>query len=145
MRKKLLTIVIALCVFSLPLWAIMSGRSLTNTLKNLCLELQETYNQSSEAQQLFDDDYEWQHKRMVDVIKESNELSLLLYTQELDMTFDLAYALKKVTAEYNEFGNARLPYDRIVDDLNTEIDRYARLVEALRRLPPSASTPRFLN
>ena len=136
MRKKLLTIVIALCVFSLPLWAIMSGRSLTNTLKNLCLELQETYNQSSEAQQLFDDDYEWQHKRMVDVIKESNELSLLLYTQELDMTFDLAYALKKVTAEYNEFGNARLPYDRIVDDLNTEIDRYARLVEALRRPPP---------
>jgi hypothetical protein len=136
MKKKLLTIVLIFCVCALPIMAIVSGRSLTNTLKDLCSELQAAYIQRSEAQQRFNDDYGWQHKRMVDVIKKSNELSLLLYTQELEMTFDLAYALKKVTAEYNEFGNARLPYDRIVDDLNTEIERYARLVEALRRLPP---------
>ena len=95
-----------------------------------------TFQQRTETQKQFNDEYKWQHQRMINVIKESNELSILLYTQEQEMTFDLAYALKKVTAEYNDFSNDRRPYDRIVGKLNYEIDRYARLIEALRRLPP---------
>jgi hypothetical protein len=90
MKKKLLTLTLALCVCSIPLWAIVSGRSLTNTLKELCTELQTAYQQRSEAQQRFNDDYERQHQRMIDVVTESNELSILLYTQEQEMTFDLA-------------------------------------------------------
>ena len=136
MKKKLLTLVLALCVCAVPLWAIVSGRSLTSTLYDLRAELQTAYEQRTESQQCFDDEYQWQHQRMIDVIKESNELSILLYTQEQEMTFDLAYALKKVAAEYNDFRNDRRPYDRIVGNLNYEIDRYARLIEALRRLPP---------
>lgn len=52
------------------------------------------------------------------------------------MTFDLAYALKKVTSAYQDFSRSRRPYDRIVEGVDVEIDRYARLIEALRRLPP---------
>ena len=136
MRKKLLTLVIALCVCSIPLMAVVSGRSLTSTLRDLCIELQMVYQQRREAQQRFNDDYKRQHQRMLDVITESNELSILLYTQEQDMTFNLAYALKKVTSEYSDFSRDRRPYDYIVNSLNYEIERYARLVEALRRLPP---------
>ena len=136
MKKKLLTLTLALCVCSIPLWAIVSGRSLTNTLKELCTELQTAYQQRTEAQQRFNDDYERQHQRMIDVVTESNELSILLYTQEQEMTFDLAYALKKVTADYKVFSMNRRPYDHIVNSLNYEIDRNARLIEALRRLPP---------
>ena len=136
MKKNLLTIIFALCVCSLPLMAVVSGRSLTNTLKDLCMELKATFQQRSDAQQRFNDDFERQHKRMIDVITESNELSILLYTQEREMTFDLAYALKKVTADYKAFSGNRRPYDHIVNNLNYEIDRNARLIEALRRLPP---------
>ena len=85
---------------------------------------------------LANEDFERQHQRMIDVITESNELSILLYTQEQEMTFDLAYALKKVTANYKDFSKDRRPYDHIVNNLNYEIDRNARLIEALRRLPP---------
>lgn len=137
MRKKLLTLAFALITFALPTKAIVNGRSLTNTLKDLSEELQTAYLQSSESQTLFNVNYERQHQRMISVIKESNELSLLLYTQELDMTFDMAYALKKVTSDYKSFSKDRRPYDRIVGDLNYEIERYARLIEALRRLPPT--------
>ena len=98
MKKKLLLLTLTFCVCSLPLWAIVSGRSLTNTLKELYTELQTAYQQRTEAQQRFNDDYERQHQQMIDVVTESNELSILLYTQEQEMTFDLAYALKKVTA-----------------------------------------------
>ena len=136
MKKYLLTIILSLCVCSLPLMAIVSGRSLAKTLKDLCTELQTTYQQRAVAQKRFNDDYERQHQRMIDVITESNELSILLYTQEQEMTFDLAYALKKVTADYKAFNWDRRPYDHIVNSLNYEIDRYARLIEALRRLPP---------
>ena len=136
MKRQLLTIILALTLCSLPLMAVVSGRSLTNTLKDLCIELQQTYRQRSEAQQRFNDDFERQHKKMIDVITESNQLSILLYTQEQEMTFDLAYALKKVTADYKAFSSNRRPYDHIVSNLNYEIDRNARLIEALRRLPP---------
>ena len=136
MKKYLLTIILSLCVCSLPLMAIVSGRSLAKTLKDLCTELQTTYQQRAVAQKRFNDDFERQHQRMIDVITESNELSILLYTQEQEMTFDLAYALKKVTSNYKDFSKDRRPYDHIVGSLNYEIDRYARLIEALRRLPP---------
>ena len=134
--KKLLTLTLILCVCAIPLWAIVSGRSLSNTLKELCTELHTEYQQRAEAQQRFNDDYERQHQQMIDVVTESNQLSILLYTQEEDMTFNLAYALKKVTANYKSFSMNRRPYDHIVSSLNYEIDRNARLIEALRRLPP---------
>ena len=137
MRKKLTTLAVMLCSFCMQTMAIVNGRSLTSTLKDLSEELQIAYLQSAESQSLFNLNYENQHQRMIDVIKESSELSLLLYTQELDMTFDMAYALKKVTSDYQSFSKDRRPYDRIVGDLNYEIERYARLIEALRRLPPA--------
>jgi hypothetical protein len=43
MKKKLLTLTITLCVCSIPLWAIVSGRSLTRTLQELCTELHTAY------------------------------------------------------------------------------------------------------
>ena len=113
MKKHLLTITLALVLCALPLMAVVSGRSLTNTLKDLCTELQTAYQQRSDAQQRFNDDFERQHQRMIDVVTESNELSILLYTQEQEMTFDLAYALKKVTADYKDFSRDRRPYDTL--------------------------------
>ena len=135
-KKRFLTLAIALFMLSIPLFAIVSGQSLTNILKDLWTEMQLGYDQRSEAQEIFLDDYERQHQKLMDLITESNELSILLYTQEQNMTFDLAYALKKVTSEYNNFSKNIKPYERIVHSLNIEIDRYARLIEALRRLPP---------
>ena len=136
MNKKLLASIFALLLISIPLMAIVSGRSLTHTLKELCNELRMGYQQRAEAQQRFDDDYQRQHQRMIDVITQSDKLSILLYTQEQEMTLDLAFALKKVTANYKDFSKDRRPYDKIVAGLNYEIDRNARLIEALRRLPP---------
>ena len=126
----------ALFMISIPLFAIVSGQSLTNILKDLWTEMQLGYQQRAEAQQRFVDDYEKQHQKLMDIITKSNERSILLYTQEQNMTFDLAYALKKVTSDYNNFNKDIKPYEHIVHSLDIEIDRYARLIEALRRLPP---------
>ena len=135
-KKRFLTFAIALFMLSIPLFAIVSGQSLTNILKDLWAEMQLGYEQRAEAQQRFVEDYEDQHQKLMDIITKSNERSILLYTQEQNMTFDLAYALKKVTSDYNNFNKDIRPYEHIVHSLDIEIDRYARLIEALRRLPP---------
>jgi len=75
MKKKLLTLILTLCVCAVPLWAVVSGHSLTNTLKDLCSELQTAFQQRAEAQQRFNDDYERQHQRMIDVVTRSNVIS----------------------------------------------------------------------
>lgn len=114
----------------------VNEHSLTNTLKELNLELKTLHSQIPEIQQAFDNDYEQQHQRMLDVITKTNKLSIMLYSKEQKRTFDMAYALKKVTTSYNDFNQGMLPYDQIINDLNFEIARYARLIESLRRLPP---------
>lgn len=77
---------------------------------------------------------------MIDVMKQSDELSLMLYSQKQGFTFDVSYALQKVTEKYNEFNQDRGPFDRIVTNLNVEMERHARLLESLRRLPPELDT-----
>ena len=112
------------------------SRPLNSSLRELKNELQASYLQLPDRQAYFDEEYAQRHQEMLDVISTTNEQSILLYTQEHHMTFDLAYVLKKVTTEYKAFNENRRPYDQSVIYLNFEIDRYARLIEALRRLPP---------
>ena len=136
MKKKWLTLTFAILVFSIPLLSIVNGRPITEVLKDLQSELKGNYAQKLEEQNLLGRDHDKQHQRMVDVIAQSNELSLLLYTQEQAMTFDLAYALNKVSRAYKGFSKEKRPYDRVIHELDIEIDRYARLIDALRLLPP---------
>ena len=75
-KKRFLTLVIALLVLSIPLYAVVSGQSLTNIFKDLWTEMQSGYDQRIEAQQRFVEDYEIQHQKMMDIITKSNELSI---------------------------------------------------------------------
>ena len=135
MKKKHLAILLAL-LFALPLFAAIKGNNLNYTLQELRRNLKRDYLQMSKTQDRLAENYESQHKKMVDIMKQCNELSLQLYSQKQEFTFDLCYALENVTNEFNSFEKDRMPYDRIVGNIDIEIDRYARLLESLRRLPP---------
>ncbi|MBQ9661297.1 MAG: mechanosensitive ion channel [Bacteroidales bacterium] len=135
-RNKLFSVYAALTIIALPAAAVFSGMDLDATLTNLRRELYHEYRQISRTQDQLQARYETQHQRMVDIVKKCNDLSLMLYSQKQDYTFDIAYALEKVTKEYYAFNKNRTPYDRVVTGLDIEIGRYARLIESLRRLPP---------
>ena len=136
MKKRYLSIVFAIVVFAVPAMAVFSGANLSNTLKNLRVELHRDYKKISATQQSLAGRYSAQHDKMVEIIKDCNELSLMLYSQKPEYTFDLSFALERVNREYHAFNQDRMPYDRIVGALDIEINRYARLIESLRRLPP---------
>lgn len=136
MKTRYFFCAIALWFLPMAVSSAPSERSLTNILQELRSELHTSYIQRSEAQHSLDEDYERQHQRMLGVITATNELSILLYTQEQKRTLDMAFALHKVTEGYRDFSKDKRPYDQIIIGLDYEIDRYARLIEALRRLPP---------
>ena len=135
-KRKLLSILVALLAVAVPAMAVFTGMDLDATLSNLRRELLHDYLQISKTREQMQGQYEVQHRRMVGIVKKCNDLSLMLYSQKQDYTFDISYALEKVTQEYNDFNKNRTPYDRIVSSLDVEINRYARLIESLRRLPP---------
>jgi small-conductance mechanosensitive channel len=135
-KRKCIHILAALIVFSVPTMAVFTGMDLDATLSNLRRELYHDYLLIRDTRAQMESEYEVQHQKMVNIVKKCNDLSLMLYSQKQDYTFDISYALEKVTKEYNDFNANRTPYDRIVSSLDVEIDRYARLIESLRRLPP---------
>lgn len=135
-KRKLLSIIAALFVAAVPALAVFTGMDLDVTLSNLRRELAHDYRHKSLTQAQLQGKYEAQHRQMVDIVKKCNDLSLMLYSQKQDYTFDISYALEKVCEEYADFNKNRTPYDRIVARLDIEINRYARLIESLRRLPP---------
>ena len=119
-----------------PIFAISYGHNLTQTLRVLRNELNVDYQQIDKNRERLTEDYEKQRQKMVDMMKECDELSIMLYSQKQGFTFDVSYALQRVTEKYNEFNQDRGPFDHIVSNFNVEMERHARLIESLRRLPP---------
>ncbi len=135
-KRKVFFFLVALLAIAVPALAVFTGMDLDATLANLRRELSYDYQQIAQTQEELKEYYDGQHKQMVEIAKKCNDQSLMLYSQKQDYTFDISYALEKVTQEYEDFNKNRTPYDRIVNKLNIEINRYARLIESLRRLPP---------
>ncbi len=134
-RKRGLIILAALLV-AVPALAVFGERDLGHTIHSLRHELSRDYQKRLASDKNFSEQYRGQRREMITTMKKCNELSLMLYSQKQDYTFDLTYALESVTKEYNSYKSNRLPYDQIVSRLDWDIDRYARLVESLRRIPP---------
>ena len=138
MKHKLTTILFAAAVLALPVFAIADDvQTLDKAMADARVELKRDYVRRQKMQERMSSNFDHQHGRMLALIKKCNELSVTLYLQKKEYTFDLSYALQQVTDEYNEFNKSRTPYDRIVADMDLEIDRYARLLESMRRLPPA--------
>ena len=139
-RQKRLLLLMALLTVTVPILAISYGHNLNQTLRVLRNELDADYRQIDKNRDRLTEDYEKQRQKMIDMMKQCDELALKLYSQKQGFTFDVSYALQKVTQQYNEFSQDRGPFDRIVSNLNVEMERYARLIESLRRLPPELDT-----
>ncbi|MBR7004865.1 MAG: mechanosensitive ion channel [Bacteroidales bacterium] len=133
--SPLLVLVLLVCS-SVPSWAVFNEKNLAQTLQVLRYELSRAYMQMSQNQLAYEKQDEKQHEDLIKLVNSCNELSLMLYSQKQDFTFDLTYALQQVTDQYHGFTQKRMPYDNIISYFDVEIDRYDRLVRALKNLPP---------
>lgn len=134
MRKNIFACLLALIV-SVQAYAVFDEENMTKTLEVLRSELEQELGKYSFFEEYFDDREQSLHQKLFAIQEKCNKLSLMLYSQNQEYTFDLTYALKEATAEYQEFDNERLPYDKILSDLDFEIERYKHLQESLCKLP----------
>lgn len=135
--KKLLIILTALAAGLMTSYAVLKEKDLPATLSVLRAELEASYNEQKEYISRYKETTASQHDKMVALMRKSDQISLMLYSQKEDFTFDLAYACHEATELYKEFSKGRVPYDGILDRLDTEIKRYDALITALKNLPPA--------
>ena len=136
MKKKLIALGVALCVM-VPAFAVLNEKDLSQTLSVLRYELRSAYRAMEERTSRMMGRGNRQHAQLVQMMQRSNELSLMLYSQKQDYTFDMTYALNEVSRQYEEFSSRKLPFDDIITRLDIDIDRYDRLIHTLKRLPPA--------
>lgn len=86
-----------------------------------------------------------QHQEMVDIMKRSNKTALMLYSQNSNYTFNQAYVCHEASEQYYNFTKKMKPYGLFLDNLDSEIDRYNKLIKVLQELPPRTSLNEALN
>ena len=135
-RRRIFTSIAALFIGTAA-FAVLNERNLSQTLAVLRNELGSQNARMERSRSRVRSSGDSQHGQMVGLIERTNELGLMLYSQNQDFTFDVTYALRAATREYENFSKKALPFKEIIDRLDIEIDRYTRLIEALRRIPPA--------
>ena len=135
-KKRIIAVLCALLVAIGPIWAVFKEDNLNHTLSVLLMELKETYSGLIQFSGSAEKRIQEQHQRLVELIDECNELSVMLYSQASENTFDLTFALNEVTRQYESFKDESTPYAEVKANLTTEMERYNRLLLTLRKMPP---------
>ncbi|MCQ2267156.1 MAG: mechanosensitive ion channel family protein [Bacteroidaceae bacterium] len=135
MKKYILFILLA--VLTLPAGAVLKEKDLARTLGVLRAELEQNYKQQKANMARMEQMTAAQHQQLVDYMQRSEQIALMLYSQNQDFTFDVAYACQQATDLHRELSKNNLPYAQISARIRAEVERYDGLVEALSELPPA--------
>lgn len=144
MRKKGLIAALAVLLAVWPMGAVFKEDNLNHTLTVLLMELKENYANLIKFSGSAEKRIQEQHKRLAAQVDECNELSVMLYSQASENTFDLTFALNEITKQYERFKGQNTPYAEIKASLTSEMDRYNRLVLTLRKMPPERTAEQIV-
>ena len=144
MRKKGLIAALGILLAVWPMGAVFKEDNLNHTLTVLLMELKENYANLIKFSGSAEKRIQEQHKRLAAQVDECNELSVMLYSQASENTFDLTFALNEITKQYERFKGQNTPYAEIKASLTSEMDRYNRLVLTLRKMPPERTAEQIV-
>ena len=134
---KKIIILIAISVMTVfQAHAVLKEKDLQQTLGVLRGELELAYNEQQAIMARFEKRNADQHARLIGMLQKSNQIALMLYSQNSDFTFDMAYACHAATEQYRSLKMYHAPYDKMIERINAEIERYDALIKTLQRLPP---------
>ena len=140
--KKITLFLLVAFMASLQAHAVLNEKNLPQSLSVLRAELQETYDKQQQIMQRMNSMNKAQHAQMLSTMKQSSQISLMLYSQNQGYVFDLTYACHEATELYRQFQERQAPYMKINKYFDTEIERYDRLIASLEMLPPPLAMPK---
>jgi len=139
--KRVLTILVLLINLA-QANAVLREKDLTHTLGVLKQELKSDFDKQKQLMQRFEAMNAEQHAKLINFMKRSEQIGLVLYSQKADFSFDMAYACQQATELHNELKMNTMPYDRILQRINQEVERYTELVALLKQMPPAIGEAR---
>ena len=134
MRKAFLVILLALLT-TLQGHAVLKEKDLPQTLQILRTELTNYHRELSQMIEQNRQQNEQVRNQLIDIMKSSNQNSLMLYSQKQDYVFDLTYACHEATEQYHNFQRKQLPFKTYLIKAETDIARYDSLIGALQAMP----------
>lgn len=134
--KKIFVLLIISVFTVFQAQAVLKEKDLAQTLGVLRAELEQSYNEQQAMMAMYEKRYVDQHQALVRMMQQSNQIALMLYSQSADFTFDMAYACQAATEQYRTLKERHLPYNKMIERLNAEIERYDALIQTLLSLPP---------
>ncbi len=137
MMKRIIAVCVILIQVVVPAWSVLKEKDLNQTISVLRAELENSLSEQKEFMSRYHTRVKKQHNNMVSIMQHSYQISLMLYSQKEDYTFDLSYACHEATEQYRNFKLNRMPFDKITERLENEIVRYNSLIETLENLPPN--------
>lgn len=137
MNRRLLAVIISLilAVIAVPVHAVLKEANLEQTLKILRSELTQNYQEQQRRSGMSKMRSEQAKDVLIATMKKSNQNALMLYSQQYDYVFDLTYACNEATNLWEEFQRNSMPFDKIIQMHETEIERYDGLIASLQTMP----------
>lgn len=117
--------------------AVFKERDFGKTIDVLCAELEHKYKELKVIMQRYDLNAQKQHEQLVATMQQIDQISLILYSQSNEFTFDMAYACQQATDLYNNSNVAHLPFKKIMAKLDAEVERYDSLICVLKHIAPA--------
>ena len=136
MKKGLLAILLAVLT-TLQAHAVLKEKDLAQTLQILRTELTTYHRDISEMIVQNRKQNEGVMNQLIQTMKQSNQNSLMLYSQKQEYVFDLTYACHEATELYHNFQRQQLPFTTYMDKTNADIARYDSLIGTLQAMPPT--------
>ena len=122
--------------------AVLKERDLEKTLEILRAELTEYHRQLSGMSTERKQQNEAIFSQLMETMKQSNQNSLMLYSQKQNYVFDMTYACHQATELYSEFKRSQVPFRNFLVTTETDIAKYDSLVNSLKVMPETVLSAR---
>ena len=118
-------------LLALPARAVVPEKDFQSTLNSLLQELRQSYASAQESDTLMVNNRE-QREAFDRVLKSADEVTIMLYTQRPEFTFDMAFALEEVSRVQSAFHEQVLLNDQYRVAARSGLRRYELLNETLQ-------------
>ena len=142
MHKRSFVWLLLVMLVSIPSKAVLKERDLSKTLSILRQELTEQHEELERQSDYLKEQQQQVQQNMYRIMNQSNQNSLMLYSQKQGYVFDLSYACHEATEQYHEFKETVKPFNLFITKTNNEIARFDSLIINLSNMPLMSLTLR---
>ena len=133
--KRIITIMALMALIVADASAVLKEKDLEQTLVVLRAELADYRSELTGMSAQRNEQSQAILSQLMETMKQSNQNSLMLYSQKVEYVFDMTYACHEATEQYQQFLRQQLPFRNFLEKTGKEIAKYDSLVVSLQQMP----------